>query len=171
MRPGCYVLNVETRPQESDTRNEPVTSDYRGGQLAEDDKIIIRADKKDFESLNLRARILSLPLPHRYANQGVAAPTVLCREMAAALAVRMHEQHRIFPERIAANVEEGITLLYRNHLTDRALIVEVHNTTEIAALVNEAKNIVKSEDIKSADDPVLQQLVELSTEVHLPAAP
>ena len=100
----------------------------------------------------------SLTMPRRLSMEGIAAPTVQCRMTAAELTVHLYNDWRLFPERIAPNVEEGITIVYANHVSEKTLVVEVYNTTEIAALLNHRKTIVRAIDVRGVDDPALEEM-------------
>jgi len=137
-----------------------VAMEYRPVTEQDCAKVVLLSSPQDFESVNLRARLFTLALPQRLANEGIAAPTAHCRAMAADIAVSLYKEHRVFPERIAPNVEEGITLVYVNHVADKSLAVEVYNTTEVAALLNHQKTILEANDVRSANDSVLHRMVQ-----------
>ena len=139
---------------------DDLAMEYRPVTEQDSAKVVFLPSPRDFESVNLRARLFTLALPQRLADEGIAAPTAQCRAMAADLAVSLYKEHQVFPERIAPNVEEGITLVYVNHVTDKSLTVEVYNTTDVAALLNHQKTILQANDVGSDSDPVLHHMVE-----------
>jgi hypothetical protein len=145
--------------EEATTARQPEKFGYHSTTVAGQDTLTVRARIADFESLNLKARIYSLVLPARMREEGVAPPTVTCRDKAATIAFTLYSRSRIIPERVSPNVEEGISIVYRNHLADKTLVIEVYNTTEIAALLNQSKTILAAEDLKDVDDPALDNMV------------
>lgn len=147
----------EPRRTESDRAEEPSAS-YQPISEQDSNRVVILTTPSDFESANLRARLLTLTLPRRLSMEGIAAPTVQCRMTAAELTVHLYDEYRLFPERIAPNVEEGITIVYANHISERTLVAEVYNTTEIAALLNHGKTIVRGIDVQGVDDPALEEM-------------
>jgi hypothetical protein len=147
----------EPRSTESDRAEEPLAT-YQPISEQDSNKVVILTTPRDFESANLRARLLTLALPRRLSMEGIAAPTVQCRMIAAELAVHLYNEYRLFPERIAPNVEEGITLVYANHISEKTLVAEVYNSTEIAALLNHGKTIVRAIDLRGVDDPALEEM-------------
>lgn len=155
------------QPEENSTSHKQEHWSYRGTITAGEDTLTIPANIADFESLNLKARIYSLVLPNRMCEEGVAPPTVRCRDKASTLAAHLYVCNRIIPERISPNVENGISIVYRNHLADRTLVIEVYNTTEIAALLNQSKTILAVEDLGNVDDPMLETMVETFKAVKL----
>lgn len=150
---------VRREPQstESDRAEEPPAS-YQPISEQDSNKVVILTTPSDFESANLRARLLTLTSPRRLSMEGIAAPTVQCRMTAAELTVHLYDEYRLFPERIAPNVEEGITIVYANHISERTLVAEVYNSTEIAALLNHGKTIVRAIDVRGVDDPALEEM-------------
>lgn len=147
----------EPRSTESD-RGEDPSATYQPISEQDSNKVVILTTPSDFESANLRARLLTLTLPRRLSLEGIAAPTVQCRMTAAELTVHLYNKYRLFPERIAPNVEEGITIVYANHISEKTLVAEVYNTTEIAALLNHRKTIVRAIDLRGVDDPALEEM-------------
>ncbi len=150
-------FRLEQRSTRSERTEEPLAG-YQPISEQNSNKVVIRTTPNDFESANLRARLLTLTLPRMLSLEGIAAPTVQCRMTAAELAVRFYNDWRLFPERIAPNVEEGITIVYANHISEKTLVVEVYNTTEIAALLNHRKSIVRAIDVRGVDDPALEEM-------------
>ncbi len=155
-------FNAPPATSQSGTRSSlgDVAIEYRPVTEQDSAKVVLLSSPQDFEFMNLRARLFTLSLPQRLADEGIAAPTAHCRAMAADFAVSLYEEHHVFPERIAPNVEEGITLVYVNHVADKSLAVEVYNTTEVAALLNHQQTILEANDVRSTNDPVLHRMVQ-----------
>lgn len=123
------------------------------------------------QSDNLRARVDDAKLPESVLAEGAAEPTPECRSLAKALSVELWRKFALVPERVAANVEDGITLYFRNHRAGRSLVVEAYNTGEIAALVDQAGTILAAKDIGGEDDPALDGLARLFWQSPVPESP
>ncbi len=154
------VPEVSTDSLDIQAMEDAAPTRFRRADSLDSHSVEFVSTPRDFEAENLQARLFTLSLSQRMADEGVAEPTVQCRLIAARLAVALYEDHRIVPERIAPNVEEGLTLSYFNYRSGTALVIEVYNTTEIAALLNRGQAILSAQDIRSIDDPNLSRMVE-----------
>jgi hypothetical protein len=90
-------------------------------------------------------------LPAKWILKGTQPPTVKARELAYEVWESLYRKFGLLPIRISASVEGGITLSYHQPINGRVLAVEVYNDLEVAALINEGRTIVYSEDVKNLD--------------------
>lgn len=124
-----------------------------------------------FEILNLRAWARTVSLTRRLHVEGVHPPTLEARLISGELMARLFKHYRLYPRRVAASADEGVTITYRNHIASKTLVLEVYNTTEIAALIDNAKSIECSEDLTGIDDPALDRLIGNYRTVESTATP
>lgn len=100
---------------------------------------------------HFRNRILQAKLPAKWILGGVQPPTAECRSLAYKSWKLLYTKFGILPMRVSASVEGGITLYYEHASNGKTLIAEIYNDLEVAALVNDSKKIVYSENIKCLD--------------------
>ncbi len=122
---------------------------------------IVSTGKTDFEANNLRARLFSLNLPKHLAAEGAETPTMECRVIAAEIAIGLLSDHGLYPQLAAANVEDGISLVYQNHIANTTMVIEAYNTAEVAAVLSRSKTIIAAEDIRIGDTATIDRFVEL----------
>lgn len=96
-------------------------------------------------------RILQAQLPAKRILEGVQPPTAACRAKAYEVWQRLYTKFGLLPVRVSASVEGGITLYYEHASNGKTLVVEMYNDLEVAALVNDSKKIVYSENIQGID--------------------
>ncbi len=98
---------------------------------------------------HFRNRILQAKLPAKSIVAGVQPPTGECRAKSYEIWQHLYTKFGLLPVRTSASVEGGITLAYEHATNGRTLIVETYNDLEVAALINESKRIVYSENINA----------------------
>lgn len=100
---------------------------------------------------NLQDRVISTGMPVRWLSEGIEEPNYLCKIKASEVATKFYREYNLFPERIGASTEGGVMLHYINYINDKTLSIEIDNDLEIAAIVNQYKTILKSDDIFNMD--------------------
>jgi len=113
----------------------------------------------EFSERNLIIGIFTVKLSNRFAERGIMQPTANCRKIAAQLAGTLLRSYEMYPERFEASVEEGVGLIYKNYEANKILVIEVYNTTEIAAIINSDKQILGAWDIVNENDQVLTDVI------------
>lgn len=130
-------------------------------ELIKNEDIINLETNPVFIESNLKTKIMNVFYPEEWLNENIAKPSVSCREETIIIGLYLYKELGIYPDRIGANVEEGITLYYKNFKDNKELIIEIYNTLEIAALLNQNSNIIRSYDIDGIDDENLTKIVKL----------
>lgn len=100
---------------------------------------------------NLQDRVISTGMPVRWLSEGIEEPNYLCKIKASEVAAKLYREYNFFPERIGASSEGGVMLHYINYINDKTLSIEIDNDLEIAAIVNQYKTILKTDDIFNMD--------------------
>jgi len=95
--------------------------------------------------------IVRATLSDKWLKEGIAPPNVKSKAVALMTVIFLYEKFHLLPQRIAASVEEGITLVYQHYLFPRTMTVESYNDGQIAAVVNEAKNVLFCGTIEKTD--------------------
>lgn len=96
---------------------------------------------------NLIERIFALTIPKKWKVEGIKAPNLICKTYASSIASQLYNEYSIYPERINSSVEEGIMLYYKNNDNNNELNIEVYNDLDVAALISNNNEIIKSFDI------------------------
>ncbi len=108
-------------------------------------KFITRITDRNIE--NLKSRVYSVNIPDKWRKEGIAAPTIQCKEIAAEQIADLYSIYNIYPERISATIEEGIFVLYKDYYSRKDLSIEIYNDLDIAVMITKGKEIIKSVDI------------------------
>ncbi len=114
-----------------------------------------------FNTRNLTLKILKAFYPKEWELENIAKPSISCRQRTADIAINLLKKFELHPDRVRANIEEGITLYYKNYENDKELILEVYNTLEMAALVNKDKKIIRCIDFEKEDDANFNETIQL----------
>jgi hypothetical protein len=100
---------------------------------------------------HLRQRIVTAALPEKRLREGIAPPTIDCKDLATWVAISLYDKHEILPHQIGASVEEGIILVYKHLFWPRTLAVEIYNDLQVAAVVSSSKQIRRCQTIAALD--------------------
>jgi len=100
---------------------------------------------------HFRNRILQVRLAAKWILEGIQPPTAECRTQAYEIWQRLYAKFGLLPVRVSASVDGGITFSYEHATNGKTLIVEAYNDLEVAALINDSKRIVYSENVKAFD--------------------
>ncbi len=96
-----------------------------------------------------------LHFPKHWTKEGIAKPNVVSKESALAVCTKLYAEYDLVPDRIAPTKEEGVYLCYElaGELCDRSLIIEIYNSLDVTAIVNDnhAKEVIYCEDIRDMD--------------------
>lgn len=122
---------------------------------------VLNNQKMSFNTKNLTLKILKAFYPKEWELENIAKPSISCRQKTADIAINLLEKFELHPDRVRANIEEGITLYYKNYENDKELILEVYNTLEMAALVNKDKKIIRCIDFEKEDDANFNETIQL----------
>lgn len=122
---------------------------------------VLNNQEMSFNTKNLTLRILKVFYPKEWELENIAKPSISCRQRTADIAINLLEKFELHPDRVRANIEEGITLYYKNYENDKELILEVYNTLEMAALVNKDKKIIRCIDFEKEDDANFNETIQL----------
>jgi hypothetical protein len=104
-----------------------------------------------------------IQVPEHWVQEGVNPPNMEAKTIAQNVCFNLYDDYSLIPIRFAPTKAEGIFVYYKNFINNRALLVEVYNNLEMAALVNDETNkkILYSEDIKSSNFiSVIEKLIE-----------
>ncbi len=112
---------------------------------------VLNNQEMSFNTKNLTLKILKAFYPKEWELENIAKPSISCRQRTADMAINLLKKFELHPDRVRANIEEGITLYYKNYENDKELILEVYNTLEMAALVNKDKKIIRCIDFDKED--------------------
>ncbi len=121
---------------------------------------VLNNQEISFNTKNLTLKILKAFYPKEWELVNIAKPSINCRQRTAFIAIYLLKKFELSPDKVRANVEEGITLYYKNYENDRELILEVYNTLEMAALVNEDKKIMRCIDFEKEDDAYFKEAIQ-----------
>ncbi len=122
---------------------------------------VLNNQEMSFNTKNLTLKILKAFYPKEWELENIAKPSISCRQRTADIAINLLEKFELHPDRVRANIEEGITLYYKNYENDKELILEVYNTLEMAALVNKDKKIIRCIDFEKEDDTNFNETIQL----------
>lgn len=122
---------------------------------------VLNNQEMSFNTKNLTLRILKAFYPKEWELENIAKPSISCRQRTADIAINLLKKFELHPDRVRANIEEGITLYYKNYENDKELILEVYNTLEMAALVNKDKKIIRCIDFEKEDDANFNETIQL----------
>lgn len=122
---------------------------------------VLNNQEMSFNTKNLTLRILKAFYPKEWELENIAKPSISCRQRTADIAINLLEKFELHPDRVRANIEEGITLYYKNYENDKELILEVYNTLEMAALVNKDKKIIRCINFEKEDDANFNEIIQL----------
>lgn len=122
---------------------------------------VLNNQEMSFNTKNLTLRILKAFYPKEWELENIAKPSISCRQRTADIAINLLEKFELHPDRVRANIEEGITLYYKNYENDKELILEVYNTLEMAALVNKDKKIIRCINFEKEDDANFNETIQL----------
>ena len=122
---------------------------------------VLNNQEMSFNTKNLTLKILKAFYPKEWELENIAKPSVSCRQRTADIAINLLKKFELHPDRVRANIEEGITLYYKNYENDKELILEVYNTLEMAALVNKDKKIIRCIDFEKEDDANFNETIQL----------
>jgi hypothetical protein len=103
---------------------------------------------------SLEGKIYSkLFFPPHWLVEGVAKPNEAAKSRAFKVCKSLLETYELIPDRIVPSIEGGVYISYseKRDSVEKTLVVEVYNTSEVAALVNldSEKRILYSEDIRN----------------------
>jgi hypothetical protein len=121
---------------------------------------VLNNQKISFNTKNLTLKILKAFYPKEWELENIAKPSLNCRQRTADIAINLLNKFELQPDRVRANIEEGITLYYKNYENDKELILEVYNTLEMAVLVNEDKKIIRCIDFGKEDDADFKETIQ-----------
>lgn len=121
---------------------------------------VLNNQEMSFNTKNLTLRILKAFYPKEWELENIAKPSISCRQRTADIAINLLKKFELHPDRVRANIEEGITLYYKNYENDKELILEVYNTLEMAALVNKDKKIIRCIDFEKEDDANFNETIQ-----------
>lgn len=122
---------------------------------------VLNNQEMSFNTKNLTLRILKAFYPKEWELENIAKPSISCRQRTADIAINLLKKFELHPDRVRANIEEGITLYYKNYENDKELILEVYNTLEMVALVNKDKKIIRCIDFEKEDDANFNETIQL----------
>ena len=89
-----------------------------------------------------------MTIPKKWKIENIKAPTLACKQEAEIIVKHLYDEYSLNPLRIEATIEEGIFVNYRNFNNDNILSIEIYNDHDIACILTNGKNIIKSMDIK-----------------------
>lgn len=102
----------------------------------------------------IRSKIYEdLNFPSEWDEQGIARPNIASKARAFELCQLLFRQYSMLPTKVAPTKEEGMYLSFQDKGGSRALIIEIYNNLEVAAIVanSERKIVEYSEDIYGLD--------------------
>lgn len=91
----------------------------------------------------------SVTLPKRLISENIAPPTIECKNKAQSIVLKLYENHRLYPIRISASVEEGVFIKYTNYINQRDLSIEIYNDSDVVAIVTRNDETITSRDINN----------------------
>lgn len=116
------------------------------------DQIKINGDNKPVVEFNpvtnfLQSQVYAVNIPKKWKLEGILPPTILCKEKSANIIKKLYKDKKIIPVRVNATIEEGLFIKYVDYNTSKELSIEIYNDFDIAALITQNNEIIKTVDI------------------------
>jgi len=110
---------------------------------------LFREQRVDLAEDSIARLVASAIYPEKWLADKIVPPLPACRKQATKVVLKLYRKNGLIPTRVAASIEEGLAIAYRHSFfTKRTMLVEVYNSGQVVAIVNEDKNILFCDEVE-----------------------